>query len=83
MGTGDPEILRIAIAEGRAVLTRNRRHFMRLHMQQPNHAGIIVCTVDSNFERQAQRIHSAISMVNSLEGLLIRVNRPGPAETDA
>lgn len=52
-GTGDPEILRVAIADGRAVLTRNRRHFMRLHMQQPNHSGIIVCTADSNFEGQA------------------------------
>jgi predicted nuclease of predicted toxin-antitoxin system len=82
-GTGDPEILRIATAGGRAVLTRNRRHFMRLHMQQPDHAGIIVCTVDSDFERQAQRVHAAISTLGSLAGRLIRVYRPGPGELGA
>jgi predicted nuclease of predicted toxin-antitoxin system len=50
-GTGDPEILRIAAADGRAVLTRNRRHFMRLHREQPGHAGIIVCTADLVLQR--------------------------------
>lgn len=72
----DEDVLAFAIRENRAVLTSNRRHFMRLHMLQPEHAGIIVCTVDKNFERLANRIHEAISQYENLSGQLIRVNRP-------
>jgi hypothetical protein len=79
-GTSDPDILRAATAEGRAVLTYNRIDFMRLHRQQLGHAGIIVCTADTDFERQAQRIHTAISGLGELTGRFIRVTRPGPAE---
>lgn len=72
----DEDVLGFAIKNERAVLTRNRRHFMRLHKLQPDHAGIIVCTEDSNFERVATRINEAISTEESLRGKLIRVNRP-------
>ncbi|WP_445304964.1 MULTISPECIES: DUF5615 family PIN-like protein [unclassified Microcoleus] len=60
----------------RAVMTQNRRHFIRLHAQQPNHAGIIVCTDDKNLERLATRINDAIVGEENLRGKLIRVNRP-------
>jgi Domain of unknown function (DUF5615) len=83
IGTADPDILQAATATDRAVLTQNRRHFMRLHMHQPGHAGIVVCTADPDFERQAQRIHRAIAAHGVLAGLLIRVNRPSPAEDSA
>ena len=82
-GTADADILQAATADGRAVLTQNRRHFVRLHMQHQRHAGIVICTADLNFERQARRIHSAISAHDSLAGMLIRVTRPGPADTSA
>jgi hypothetical protein len=48
-----------------------------LHIASANHAGIIVCTRDHDVARQARRIHAAISAYNSLDGLLIRVYRPG------
>ena len=72
----DDDVLRFAIAENRAVLTINRRHFIQLHREQPQHAGIIVCTLDPDFAGQGQRIHEAIRAQDSLQGQLIRVNRP-------
>jgi hypothetical protein len=42
----DEEVLGAAAREGRAVLTLNRRHFMRLHREHAEHAGVIVCTFD-------------------------------------
>jgi hypothetical protein len=72
----DKEVLAFAIRENRAVLTLNRRHFKRLHRENPQHAGIVLCTVDPDFAGQAERIHSAISALASLAGQLIRVNRP-------
>lgn len=72
----DPDVLQLAIADQRAILTLNRRDFIRLHKSQPRHSGIIVCTVDTDFDGQADRIHTAIKGVSSLEGMLIRVNRP-------
>jgi predicted nuclease of predicted toxin-antitoxin system len=75
-GVPDPEVLALAIAEDRAVLTINRRDFIRLHNQNPQHAGIIVCTADIDFVGQAQCIHAAIEAAGDLHGQLIRVNRP-------
>ena len=49
---------------------------MRLHILQPDHAGIIVCTEDPEFERLATRINEAIAAEQTLQGKLIRVNRP-------
>jgi len=72
----DKDVLEFATRENRAVLTLNRLHFMRLHRQQPSHAGIIVCTFDRNFGAQAERIHEAMANEPALAGKLIRVNRP-------
>ena len=73
---GDAEVLAYAVAEGRAVITINRRDFIRLHRQQPAHHGIIVCTEDADTEGQAQRIDEAIRAADTLNNALIRVNRP-------
>jgi hypothetical protein len=72
----DEDVLAFAIADGRAVVTRNRRHFIRLHQLQSEHAGIIVCTEDPDFEGVAMRIHQAIATKETLSGQLIRVVRP-------
>ena len=71
----DAEVLAFAITENRAVLTLNRLHFMRLHRQVPNHAGIVVCKFDPDFDGQAERIHKAVAGSPSLAGQLVRVNR--------
>ncbi len=72
----DDEVLRFATAENRAVLTLNRRDFIRLHQINPNHSGIIVCTNDPDRPRMAARIDETIANTQSLDGTLIRVVRP-------
>ena len=74
--TPDIEVLDFAITEKRAVVTLNRKHFIALHSQRPDHFGMVVCTVDANFARQAQRIHQALAAYPDLSGKVIRVNRP-------
>jgi hypothetical protein len=73
----DEQVLSFAITEKRILLTLNRKHFIRLHASQPNHAGMIVCTVDSDTTALAQRIDEAIRSVADISGHLIRINRPG------
>ncbi len=72
----DETVLAFASEEGRAVLTLNRKHFIRLHSEQPRHSGIIVCSFDADFVGQAWRIHEAIETQENLVEQLIRVNRP-------
>jgi hypothetical protein len=72
----DPEVLRLAASEGRAVPTPNRRDFLRLHAVGSSHAGIVVCTVDPDFAGQAARIDAALRATDDLRGQVIRVNRP-------
>ena len=71
----DEGVLEFAVSQQRTLITLNRRHFVRLHQLKPEHSGIIVCTVDSDFAGQAARIDSAIRNATSLAGILIRINR--------
>lgn len=72
----DSDMLEFATGEHRAVVTLNRRHFVRLHQDRPGHAGIIVCTFDLDFAALGRRIHQAIVDSATLAGHLVRVNRP-------
>jgi predicted nuclease of predicted toxin-antitoxin system len=72
----DDEVLKLASEAKRILLTFNRKHFIRIHMDNPDHAGVIVCTVDADFAALAQRIHGALQDYPETTGQLIRVNRP-------
>ena len=74
----DAEVLVFAVADGRILLTHNRRHFLRLHQHRTaDHAGMVLCTFDADFCRQAQRIGAAVAANPEMANKLVRVNRPG------
>ncbi len=75
LAISDAAVLALASSGGRAVLTLNRRHFIALHRVNTEHAGIIVCTFDPDFARQAERINAALADLGSLATRLVRVNR--------
>ena len=52
-GVPDAEIVRFATRDGRAVLTLNRRDFVRLDAAQPDHDGIVVCSSQHGSEPQS------------------------------
>ena len=72
----DEEVLRFAVSQRCAVVTMNRRHFIRLHQSSPEHHGIIVCTYDPDFSALALRIHRELERSGSIDGRLVRINRP-------
>ncbi|MES1242664.1 MAG: DUF5615 family PIN-like protein [Acidobacteriota bacterium] len=72
----DEQVLAFATGQQRAVITLNRKHFLRLHQERPGHAGIVVCTFDPDFASLAGRIHEALEGRGALAATLIRVNRP-------
>jgi predicted nuclease of predicted toxin-antitoxin system len=71
----DDQVLAFAAAQQRAIVTLNRKHFVKLHQQSTEHAGIIVCTVDVDFVALARRIDAAVTQEADLRGKLIRINR--------
>lgn len=75
----DEQVLAFAMDQHRTVITLNRKHFIRLHYERPDHSGIVVCTYDPDFPAQARRIHETLEGRGSLAGKLIRVNRPDQA----
>lgn len=75
-GMPDQDVLALATSQTMAVLTMNRRHFIRLHAKSSDHAGIIVCTFDPDFKALANRIHTLIEAEAPLARKLLRVNRP-------
>jgi hypothetical protein len=78
----DDQVLAFAIEQKRTLITLNRRHFTRLHEVNPNHFGIIVCSVDPDFQALAQRIQRVLQTNANLIGQLIRINRPGTPNTE-
>ena len=75
LGLPDDDVLATATKLKRAILTFNRRDFIKLHRQQPQHAGIIICTKSNDYPRLAEKIHEAVAGNDNLFGLLIRVYR--------
>jgi predicted nuclease of predicted toxin-antitoxin system len=73
----DHEVVRFAHGHGRAVLTLNRRDFIRLHNRGVEHSGIIVCTEDKDFLGLAARIDQTLRVSEPLAGKLIRIIRRG------
>jgi len=74
--TPDSEVLEYAISQERAVVTFNRRDFVRLHKAiSGDHAGMIVCTEDRDYESLAERIHFQVKQLSSLSKQLIRIDR--------
>ena len=75
----DSEVLAFAAADGRILLSHNRRHFLRLHQRRTErHAGIVLCTFDPDFRGQALRIDAAIAALPELADQLVRINRTPP-----
>lgn len=72
----DEDVLERADELGRAVMTLNRVDFKRLHLRRPDHAGIVICTFDSDFTGQARRIDKAVRQAGELKGKLVHVYRP-------
>ncbi|HEX2610025.1 MAG TPA: DUF5615 family PIN-like protein [Gemmatimonadales bacterium] len=72
----DDQVLAFCIQEGRILVTLNRRHFIRLHGQVPEHPGIVVCSFDPDFRALAQRIHETLTAHDSMHGRLVRIHRP-------
>jgi hypothetical protein len=72
----DASVFAFATTAGRAVLTFNRRHFIRLHAAVSSHTGIIVCTRDDDVVALANRIHQQLRGTPILLNQLLRVNRP-------
>jgi Domain of unknown function (DUF5615) len=76
-GITDAAVVAFAMATGRAVVTFNRRHFIRLHSEVSSHAGIILCTRDDDVAALADRIHRQLQSAPTWQGQLLRINRPG------
>ena len=75
-GVPDAQVLAFAISVGRAVITFNRRHFIRLHRQVTTHCGIVICTRDPDAVALAARVHQRVLALATLDNQLVRVNRP-------
>ena len=71
----DEDVLEYAVKDGRAVLTLNRKDFIRLRRRAPLHSGIIVCTENPDFPALAAKINAVLQATPSLGNDLLRINR--------
>lgn len=79
-GIGNPSVLARATALGRAVLTKNRRDYKRLHLSGVPHAGIVACTDDgTNRPAWAGRIHARLAAIPDMTGRYEVIIRPNPS----
>jgi predicted nuclease of predicted toxin-antitoxin system len=74
-GIADIEVLSFAISLERAVITFDK-DFFKLHRNNPNHCGIILCTENRNYLQLAQIIHTKLSQISQIEKQLVRITKP-------
>ena len=74
-GDSDEQVVIFAKQQGRAVLTINRKDFIRIHRRNSEHTGIIICKQDLDWQRLATNIDEAIDRNKPLGGKLVRVRR--------
>lgn len=71
----DDQVLALATHENRAVISQNRRDFVRLHQENPSHSGIIVCSKNLDWDDFAAIIHQVLGNYEDLTSQLVRVTR--------
>ena len=76
--TPDEVVLQRASELDRVLITFNRKDFIKLHNENQKHAGIVVCTIDPNFQELADRVNELLEQSEPLTGQLLRINRPNP-----
>ena len=72
-GIEDEAVLAYATEPGRAVLTFNRRDFIRLHRAASSHEGIVVCSCDDDVSALAKRMHQQLEAESFLQNQLLRI----------
>lgn len=82
-GLSDPQVLELAIALDRSVLTFNRKDFLALHHDREQHCGLLLCKDDRNRPEQAQVLHQYLLKQTTLHDRCLRIlkqNQPGTSE---
>ena len=74
-GDSDKQVLEFATEQERAVITINRKDFIRLHQKNSDHGGIIACKQDNDWQRLATNVNHAVIDNAPLKGKLIRIRR--------
>jgi len=72
----DEDVLTFAAQQERALLTLNKRDFIRLHKRDAGHAGLFLCSQDPDVQGQAERVHRAILKAGDLRGQALHIHRP-------
>jgi predicted nuclease of predicted toxin-antitoxin system len=72
----DEDVLDFATSQDRAVITQNRRDFIRLHNRGVSHAGIVACTKNLDWDGFTLEIDRVLMEKASISAELVRVNRP-------
>ena len=77
IGYPDSRVLQDGAAQGRVVVTFDRRDYHRLHRSgEIPHRGIVLCTRDPDPKRLAANIHAALSNKETMDGEVVNVYRP-------
>ncbi|MDA0265882.1 MAG: DUF5615 family PIN-like protein [Cyanobacteria bacterium] len=71
----DDQVLAFATAEQRAVITENRRDFVKLHQQSSSHKGVIVCSKNLDWDDYTAKIHAALDGQDVMAGQLLRITK--------
>jgi hypothetical protein len=71
----DNDVLLFARQQKRILLTFNRKHFIRLHQESCDHAGIIACTFDPDFLSLANHINQTLQENEPMDSRLVRISR--------
>ncbi|MEM6395525.1 MAG: DUF5615 family PIN-like protein [Bacteroidota bacterium] len=76
IGLQDIQVLELARILKRAVVTCNRRDFIKLHKETSSHFGILVCTRNPDHISLAETIHFQLEKSLNTENVLLKIYKP-------
>ena len=74
-GIPDDQVLNYATQNGLILITFNRDDFIKLHQSGLQHAGIIICKTDRDYQGQVKTLHEYLQNETILTNRLIRIKK--------
>lgn len=80
-GIPDESVLQFAIESNLIIITLNRDDFIKLHQQNNQHNGIVICKADRDYEGQIEALYEYLQTQTTLKNRLIRIKKQNQPKT--
>lgn len=80
-GIPDEYVLKFAVECNLTIITLNRDNFIKLHQENKQHSGIVICKADRDYAGQIETLDQYLQTQTTLKNRLIRIKKQNQLKT--